>query len=194
VKSACNELRVREFHHWSSLEQVQPAAVPLARIILLDFESSRPLSSLETDLIQAVHAKPRDVVVGIGESYPGSTIAQWMKMGMRGYVDKPVNQDSLATAILNANEDCIQLRAAQSEYRLLQMQRTSITTREEEVLQLVVQGVPNKCIATRLDVSQRTIETRRQKIYRKMNANRLVDLIKSLEKLDSLSNLLSTNH
>jgi len=54
-----------------------------------------------------------------------------------------------------------------------------LTNREREVMELIVEGLPNKDIATRLGVSHRTVEVHRSRIMNKMEAKSLVDLITS---------------
>ena len=49
---------------------------------------------------------------------------------------------------------------------------------ERAVLDLMVQGVANKVIAEQLDVSIRTIENRRQKIFEKTGTDTLAELIR----------------
>ena len=45
----------------------------------------------------------------------------------------------------------------------------TLTEREREVVQLVVKGLPTKEIASRLDISTRTVETHRANLMRKLN-------------------------
>lgn len=50
---------------------------------------------------------------------------------------------------------------------ILRQQYRSLTPRQREVLTLVVEGHPNKRIACRLAISQRTVETHRAAVMRK---------------------------
>ncbi len=172
------------------LEKNQPEQSSLAQILLLDLSPGAEDAEAEQFISKALLRNPRDVVIGIGSGFQGSVVAQWVRRGLYGIIDSPVCGADLEKTLLEANAYCGHLRLEQSELRLLSLQRKSISQREEAVLELVVQGVPNKSIASRLDVSQRTIEARRQKIYQKMNAKRLSDLIHALDKLDFLSRTL----
>ena len=53
-----------------------------------------------------------------------------------------------------------------------------LTSREREIIQLLAEGNSNKAIATRLDLSVKTVETHRAAIMRKLDLNSLADLIR----------------
>ena len=59
----------------------------------------------------------------------------------------------------------------------------SLTSREREVLPLVVTGRPNKQIAGQLELSEMTVKVHRSQIMRKMRAKSLVDLVRMADKL-----------
>lgn len=54
----------------------------------------------------------------------------------------------------------------------------TLTPQEKEVLALVVAGDPNKAIASKLDVSIRTVEVRRSSIFQKMHADSVAELVR----------------
>ncbi|MCA9240752.1 MAG: hypothetical protein KDA37_11155, partial [Planctomycetales bacterium] len=54
----------------------------------------------------------------------------------------------------------------------------SLTPAERAVLELVVAGEPNKAIASRLDVSVRTVEVRRQAIFAKTGVGSVAELVR----------------
>jgi len=53
-----------------------------------------------------------------------------------------------------------------------------LTSREREIIQLLAEGNSNKAIATRLDLSVKTVETHRAAIMRKLELSSLADLIR----------------
>ena len=53
-----------------------------------------------------------------------------------------------------------------------------LTSREREIVQLLAEGNSNKAIATRLDLSVKTVETHRAAVMRKLDLNSLADLIR----------------
>lgn len=54
-----------------------------------------------------------------------------------------------------------------------------LTDRERQVLDLVLEGEPNKRIAKILDISQRTVELHRSHVMKKMGAHSMVELLRS---------------
>lgn len=81
---------------------------------------------------------------------------------IRAVVDKVGSLDTLRTEI----EAFIRERDPQS--RTDAHPESSLTRRELEIFRLVGEGLPNKQIAARLFISQRTVESHRKTIARKM--------------------------
>jgi FixJ family two-component response regulator len=54
----------------------------------------------------------------------------------------------------------------------------TLTSREREVMALVVEGHANKVIASDLEVSERTVEIHRSRVMKKMEANSLPHLVR----------------
>jgi DNA-binding NarL/FixJ family response regulator len=52
-----------------------------------------------------------------------------------------------------------------------------LTPRETEILELMAEGLPNKSIAGRLSISQRTVTTHVANIYAKLHVNNRVSAI-----------------
>ncbi len=55
-----------------------------------------------------------------------------------------------------------------------------LTAKECQVLDLMMEGRPNKVIAKRLGVSLRTVEVRRQRIFQKMNTRSVAELVRMI--------------
>lgn len=60
----------------------------------------------------------------------------------------------------------------------------SLTPPERSVLQLILAGESNKVIAKRLEVSQRTIESRRQKVFKKTKTQSVAELSRMATRLE----------
>jgi DNA-binding CsgD family transcriptional regulator len=58
-----------------------------------------------------------------------------------------------------------------------------LTERERDVMRLVVDGRPNKLIADALDISVRTVEVHRARVFDKMNVKSAVELANLLHPL-----------
>jgi two-component system response regulator DctR len=62
------------------------------------------------------------------------------------------------------------------EARSLQRALAELTERERDVMRLVVEGLPNKLIADQLDISVRTVEVHRARVFDKMDVKSAVEL------------------
>jgi FixJ family two-component response regulator len=106
-----------------------------------------------------------------------------IKSGAEQFLTKPLREQEL----LDAVQACIeQDRARRQEAGLvaeLQERFNSLTSREREVLPLVITGRMNKQIAGQLELSEMTVKVHRGQIMRKMRARSVVDLVRMADKL-----------
>ncbi len=142
-------------------------------------DMSLPWKVVEQILINMVSSP----VIAVGSNIPGNVIANWAKAGLADYVDWPLDRDQFAKSLENAMRISSALQRMRQEYGSLVERSNSITSAEREVMDLVLQGVPNKSIANRLSVSQRTVESRRQKVYRKMHSAHLAELVRTIDRM-----------
>ena len=103
---------------------------------------------------------------------------QAMEEGAIDFLEKPFEKEVLHQRILQALEK--NTREADDSQRIDELrQRTeSLTQRQREVLERVVQGKANKVIAIELGLSEKTIELHRAKMMRRMGADSLAELVK----------------
>jgi two-component system response regulator DctR len=74
------------------------------------------------------------------------------------------------------------LAARQTQQRL-QARLLELTEREHDVMRLVVEGLPNKLIADQLDISVRTVEVHRARVFDKMEVKSAVELANLMRQL-----------
>lgn len=110
-----------------------------------------------------------------------------MKAGAIEFLVKPFRDQDLLDAIQHGLSLDRARRAEAAVRRDLEQRHNSLDAREKQIMAAVVDGVPNKQIATALGLSEITIKVRRGHIMRKMHAQTLADLVKLAEKLRSLS-------
>lgn len=79
-------------------------------------------------------------------------------------------------AALNSMHDAANLSAAFDGGFLTRLE--TLSTRERQVMTLVVKGLANKEIAARLGLNRRTVEHHRARVMRKMAARSFADLVR----------------
>jgi two-component system CheB/CheR fusion protein len=100
-----------------------------------------------------------------------------MKAGAMAFLEKPVQYDELVVNIERALE-LTRNSAALSSLRAAAARRIAgLTSRERQVVEMVVDGNPNKQIAYVLGISQRTVETHRATAMKKLGARTFSELI-----------------
>jgi RNA polymerase sigma factor (sigma-70 family) len=106
-----------------------------------------------------------------------------MKSGAIEFLTKPLREQELLDAVQAGIE---RDRARRQQAQLvaeLQERLNSLTSREREVLSLVITGRPNKQIGHELGLSEMTVKVHRSQIMRKMRAKSLVELVRMADKL-----------
>ena len=111
---------------------------------------------------------------------------QAMKAGATEFLTKPFRDQQLLDAVQAAIERDGEQRARMAEIARLRNRYESLTPREREVLTLVVAGLLNKQIASRLGTSEITVKAHRHQVMHKMKANTVVDLVRTFQRLEGL--------
>ena len=103
---------------------------------------------------------------------------QAMKEGAFEFVQKPFRDQDLLDRINHALKQDAENRSTVARRTEVLHRLESLTPRERQVMDLVVDGAANKVIAIDLDLSERTVEIHRAKVMEKMGARSVAHLVK----------------
>jgi two-component system, LuxR family, response regulator FixJ len=105
-------------------------------------------------------------------------VVRAMKAGALNFLEKPCRDQQLWEAI----QEAIKWDTAHRQETAMRSKALHslehITPGERDVLELLIEGKSNKTIAAELNLSVRTIEVRRAKLMKKMEAESLAELIR----------------
>jgi len=111
------------------------------------------------------------------------TAVDAVKRGAFDFCEKPFSDNALVDRIEQALAQSAAVLESSGEREHLQALLDELTERERDVMRLVVEGLPNKLIADQLDISVRTVEVHRARVFDKMEVRSAVELANLLRKL-----------
>ena len=120
-----------------------------------------------------ISALPVIFLTGHGE-VPTAVAA--VKRGAFDFVEKPFSDNALVDRVQQALEVSAQAIGRRRAHQQMQRALAELTEREHEVMGRVIAGLANKLIADELDISVRTVEVHRARVFEKMNVRSAVEL------------------
>lgn len=167
----------------SSEEAVQKALSEDYQVVLMDFHLPGRGGAKATELILA--RRPDIAVLAISSYGERVYVDQMIAAGALGYILKNIEPDTLAEAIRTvmagkyfySNEIAVQL----IDDKVRPGARdplASLTSREREVFQEILQGKPNRVIAQKLHVDKRTVDKHRENLMAKLGVKNAMELAK----------------
>jgi FixJ family two-component response regulator len=165
----------------SANEFLSHPRMPSASCLILDV-TLPDLNGLE--LQRAIVADQPDMpiifITGYGD-VPTSVRA--MKAGAVEFLTKPFADEDLLSAVRNALDRSAMALHRVAENQALHERYASLSTREREVMRLVVSGLMNKQVGGELGISEITVKAHRGRVMRKMKARSFADLVNIAAKL-----------
>ena len=135
---------------------------------------------LQNQLSQSSSPIPIIFITGHGDI---SMAVRVMKSGALDFLTKPFHDQDLLGAIYRAIRHNCAARQQQAEAAALRARSASLTPREAEVMEGVVEGLLNKQIAFQLGTSEKTVKVHRSRVMHKMRARSLPDLVRMAQRL-----------
>jgi len=109
-----------------------------------------------------------------------------MKAGAVEFLTKPFRDQDLLDAVLAALDRDRARREQEEKVADLRRRFDSLTSREQEVVSMVVAGMLNKQIAAELGTAENTVKVHRSRAMEKMHAQSLADLVVMMQTLKHL--------
>jgi FixJ family two-component response regulator len=101
-----------------------------------------------------------------------------MKDGAVDFLEKPVQAPELLDAVRRAVVRSRERILEQQQLADLRARYATLSVREAQVLTLVISGLLNKQVASRLGISEKTVKVHRAHLVEKMGAQSLPDLVR----------------
>jgi RNA polymerase sigma factor (sigma-70 family) len=161
---------------------------PSAEAFLHDYDGHRP-GCLVTDVrmlgmsgVELQEKLARDGIslsVVVLTAYADTrTTIRAIQGGAVTLLEKPCRDQELWDAIQAALRQDVEKYSSEQRLDEIRHRIAALTPAEKKVLELIVQGLSNKVMAKRLGVSVRTIEVRRHRVFEKLQADSLAELVR----------------
>jgi FixJ family two-component response regulator len=153
---------------------------PASGCIVLDVQLPC-LNGLELQDLVRSSERPLPIIFITGHGdIPMSVRA--IKGGAIDFLPKPFPDESLLRAIQEALAEDTRRQSERGEHDAAAALHATLTPREREVMALVVSGLANKQIASKLGTCVKTIKVHRARVMEKMNVRSLADLVRVSQK------------
>lgn len=169
-------IRVRSF---SSADAFVKSAPPLAGACVVTDVRMPGMSGIELAARMSYGEGGAPVIVITGHADVPLAI-QAMKAGAADFIEKPFDDEAILSAIRTALARRGEEEEGQSQRREVVARIETLSRREREVVDGLVEGKANKVIAIDLDISPRTVEVYRANAMMKMQAKTLSDLVRMM--------------
>lgn len=143
-----------------------PAACLLIDAILPGMNGFELLDCLRAE----GHRLPAIMITGNGDV---PMAVQAMKAGAADFIEKPVGHDELLASIARALEQARDSSKRSVWHEIAASHVSSLTSRQRQIMKMVLAGHPSKNIAADLGISQRTVENHRASIMKKTGSKSL---------------------
>lgn len=131
------------------------------------------------DLVRRLRELPVELPVVVITGHADVPMAvEAMKAGVLDFIEKPFDDDTLLGMVRRALEARGRVDERQAERAQVAGRLATLTGREREVFDRLVQGAANKVIANDLGISPRTVEIYRANVMTKMAAHNLSELVR----------------
>lgn len=150
----------------------EPAACVVTDVRMPDMDGIEVVQRL-----RAIHGDAWPVIVMTGHADVPLAV-QLMKAGVTDFIEKPFDPNRMIDSVMGCTGSLAALRAQREAREATVQKLATLTPRERQVFDALVDGRSNKEIALDLDISPRTVEIFRAKVMTKMQAASLSALVR----------------
>ncbi|HVZ14712.1 MAG TPA: response regulator FixJ [Bauldia sp.] len=131
------------------------------------------------DLLRTLRARGDGVPVIVMTGHGDVPLAvEAMKLGAADFLEKPFDDEALLAAVHAARAGSATSTSRDARAAEIRLRVGTLTDRERQVMDGLVEGHPNKVIAFDLGISPRTVEIYRANVMTKMQAGSLSELVR----------------
>jgi two-component system, LuxR family, response regulator FixJ len=127
--------------------------------------------------LQTTYPQPPPLILVTGYAEVAMAV-EAMKQGVFDFVEKPINGHQFLEKVQAALNFSRTLHQKRLQHSAREARLALLTAKEREVFEAVVQGLPSKEIAQRLDLSVRTVENHRARLMLKLRAKSALELMR----------------
>lgn len=165
-------------------------------VLLLDVQMPGP-GAMEV-IRQAGRLSPHTAVVILTMLDSPGIVTELLEGGAAAYLVKSIGREELLATVHSVNRSQHNIvvsvpRATMQSMNRQQEQRTVLSKRELEVLELVAAALSNAQVATRLHISEGTVKRHLTNIYAKLNATSRVDALKKATEAGVIRGIVGEN-
>ena len=163
------------------LEALDHLKIQAADCLVVDLNMPG-ISGLELQLAIAELKPTVPTVFVSGAASVQSSVAA-MRGGACHFLEKPVEFEDLKAAIAEATEKAAEAALTVRDTLNAQAQYDELTPRQQAVFLELLKGAPNKVVAFRLGISERTVKAHRQALMERLGATSISDLVTFAKKI-----------
>jgi len=160
----------------SDMPAVDPAEIKAqgARFVIIDIDT-QPRDKNPVDIVRALRtAIPEARIIAVSARGDETFVRSMQDAGANGIVIKQPYVADLVFALQAAGEGRTFISGVTNERERAAVQ---ITAREREVLELMANGHSNQAIGERLNISVKTVEAHRARLFKKLGASNVADAV-----------------
>ena len=153
-------------------------------LVILDYQNSGHFNV--EDIRELKHISPNTRIMVISSDSNKENIHKVLEYGVLSYLTKECDEDEITSAVIAVSKNqkffCNKILDILLEKHLPKeeenCQPTELTTRELEVVKLIVDGIATPEIADKLNLSPHTVYTHRKNLMKKLKINSTSELVR----------------